>query len=573
MINVFIHEAPTRAASLRTRLTTALEALPAATAEPMISRLVPEERRVPTLVFTGHHSGGKSMLIKALTDGAANVLIDADIATDSVNSYSWDGAVTLVDTPGVHAGVEAHDEVALAALMGADLVLFVITPDLFDDLSAQHLRYVADGLGKRDQLMVVVNKAQTMTAYPGVRTAALAKVLGDGALPPLLECDAKHYVLSLTEQDKELAEHLRTTSGLDELRARINAFSAERGDLAMLCQPFQLIRSIAAEAESTLVEDPEEKAITSWLSRVRRALCQHERALAVDLTAERGEFLRGALDRAEVFADAVEFLDGHEESAWKGGFDAAAAELGEGMDALSDRTAGRMQDAVERVFHGLSGEVREIDGGPQAAFIRSFDDGPKKAPRRDARFNLRTHKARPASHARTTESMRQAQLLLGEFRSAWGAGEGVKASAGSVGHEVTKNLGSFLGKKWKPWESVRLANDIGRFARVAGVGLQVGLAVHEVYAEDQRAMQIERARVDRRRTIVNQVMAEAEAHIDRAIREIRTIVDKPFKQAYQVIDHQWNELAGSQGERSELRKELRAIQEECSRMTTKISGV
>ena len=53
---------------------------------------------VPRLVLTGQYSSGKSSLISAITDGAAEVVIDSDIATDSVADYDWDGAVTLVDT-------------------------------------------------------------------------------------------------------------------------------------------------------------------------------------------------------------------------------------------------------------------------------------------------------------------------------------------------------------------------------------------------------------------------------------------------------------------------------------------
>lgn len=573
MIRMHIHDAPRRAELLRSRLVAALEKLPPATAQPLKSRLVIPDRRVPTLVLTGHHSTGKSMLIKALTDGAAQVRIDADVATDSVTSYTWDGAVTLVDTPGVHAGVEAHDDAALAALEAADLVMFVITPDLFDDLSAAHLRFVADGLGKRDQLIIVVNKSQTMAADPGLREAAVAAVLGEGAMPPMVECDAKHYVRALTESDPQLADHLRAASGLHQLRAQINRFSADRGDLAMLRQPFQLIQSLAAEAEATLVEDPNEKILATWLTRVRRTLTQHEQALGVELSGARSDFLRHALVSAEDFAIQVEALDSLPENQWAPQFEAAAAELAEQLNKQSERASTQLNDIVTQAFRELEGEMREIDEGPQAAVIRAFSDNAQPAANRGPRVHLRARRNRATPSRLTEENLRNAQRLLGDFQSAWGAGGGVRNSAGSVGHDVTKQVGSLLGKKWRPWEAVRMANNIGRAARIAGVSLQVGMAFYGVYAEERRNIQIESARADRRRMVVAQVMAEAESHIDGMITELRVILDSPFQKAYQEIDAEWDGLASAQGQRSNRRAELQAIQEESAESSALLDSV
>jgi predicted GTPase len=81
-----------------TRLRSLLEAVSAPGAAEMLQRARIDQREKPRMVLTGQYSSGKSSLIKALTDGTVEPVIDADIATDAVTEYPWDGAVVLVDT-------------------------------------------------------------------------------------------------------------------------------------------------------------------------------------------------------------------------------------------------------------------------------------------------------------------------------------------------------------------------------------------------------------------------------------------------------------------------------------------
>ena len=82
-----------------------------------------------SVVLTGPYNAGKSSIALALT-GDDSIVIDADVATAQTERYPW-GGVEVVDTPGVRTGDLTHDEIAETALRNADLVLFVITPNLF----------------------------------------------------------------------------------------------------------------------------------------------------------------------------------------------------------------------------------------------------------------------------------------------------------------------------------------------------------------------------------------------------------------------------------------------------------
>lgn len=565
---LFIHDAPVEATRLRELLIAELHLISPLEAEPMLARLVTNATRVPSLVFTGQHSSGKSMLIKALTDGQAEVVIDADVATDQVTHYDWDGSVALVDTPGVQAGIPEHDELAWQALQAADLILFVTTPDLFDDLSAAHLRLIADGLGKRDQTMIVVNKAKTMSADPGLREKAISQLF-DGTLTiPFVECDAKQYVRSLTESDPELRAHLESTSGIHLLRASINAFASRRGQLALLAQPFQLIRSLAAEAESLLVEDENERVILTWLARMRRTLAEHRQSLESALHIERSVFLAAALEIAEGYADDLESIDDVPPAAWEAHNKVFTQTSVERLNAAIDKAIERMRQAVERAFAELADEVREIEEGPHGRIIEQFNDdasGQQKTGFQGLKARRASNgKASPDSFSRRAN---QAQKLLGEFRNMWGAGEGARKSAGTAGHRVVKEVGSHFGKKWRPWEAVRWADRIGKAVKVAGVTLQVAGALYGVYAEERRELQVERDRVHRRRVVVDELMREARDNIDDYLRELRAAIDRPFTVAFNEIDRQVSAMQQDDSTRRGTRARLIAIQEDCARMT------
>ena len=86
-----------------------------------------------TVAFVGQYSSGKSTIISAIT-GNKDIQIDANVATDKVSEYRWNNIV-LLDTPGILAGkVERHDEHTKEALKSSDLIVYVITSQLFDNL-------------------------------------------------------------------------------------------------------------------------------------------------------------------------------------------------------------------------------------------------------------------------------------------------------------------------------------------------------------------------------------------------------------------------------------------------------
>lgn len=116
----------------------------------------PEQYNPGNAKRTWQRIAGKSTIISALT-GKKDIPIDADVSTDTVTGYDWEG-VQLLDTPGVHAGYTDHDETTYQTIDKADLLVFVITGELLDDLMGEHFRDLAFTRDKAAEILFVVNK-------------------------------------------------------------------------------------------------------------------------------------------------------------------------------------------------------------------------------------------------------------------------------------------------------------------------------------------------------------------------------------------------------------------------------
>ena len=110
-----------------------------------------------TVAFVGQYSSGKSTIISAIT-GNKDIKIDANVATDKVSEYRWNNIV-LLDTPGILAGkVARHAAHTKEALKKCDLIVYVITSQLFDDIIFENFIDIAYNQALKDKMLIAVNK-------------------------------------------------------------------------------------------------------------------------------------------------------------------------------------------------------------------------------------------------------------------------------------------------------------------------------------------------------------------------------------------------------------------------------
>jgi hypothetical protein len=529
-------------------------------AQPLLDRLSVEAHPTPLLVFTGQYSSGKSTLIQALTNGAASVVIGSGVTTDSVEEYDWDGDVRLVDTPGVHAGRPHHDDLAESALQSADLLLFAVTVELFDDVLVAHLRDVLGRLGKSRQTLIVITKAGTMEAAAGVREAAIKDALGSFDQIPWVECDAQYYLdgLDLAASDYAASNAFIEASGLDNVTTLINRFASQQGELGRLSQPLQLIVALALEASAVLADNPDEQAALTVLARQRSALSKKRIHLDNLLEARASQFRTDAVRAATQFADRIEGDEENGTEAPQGNsLEQHLAALNEDLRAALDRFEEAVRQVLEVQFDDLASEVLEIEASPYGRISVRLGD-PETSD-----FEARHVEVLPGGPPLPPPPSWAGDLskYLKHFRESWGAGNGVKAAVGSNGHKVVLEVGHAFGKKFKPWEAVRVANKIGKVAKVGGVVITIGLEAYGVYADERAAVKAEQARTDRRRSITQEILAQADSIVADALRAVRSNLEDTFRPEFQRIDAMADEIHAARSTRSDLRDRLASVRQ------------
>jgi len=499
------------------------------------------------------------MLINALTDGAAKAETGVDATTDDVREYRWGEDVLIVDTPGVQSGHKEHDERAEDAIVGADLVLFVMTPDLLDDAGQDHLKHVAVELAKFDQMLVVVTMKNTMPADRGVRQEAVDRVLDDGSSFTVVECDSKDYLLGGA---------FVGVSGIDELRAAINRLTEVSGQLAVDRQPLQLVATTASEALPLVSTDRQEvRDLLRLLGDRRLALTSGMARIESVLADLRVQFVSKAGDAAEEYADKLDELDQLElpEATRSAELDAAEKWLEASLTTFDEWFVNETEQDLDAKFADLQRAVDQIEQSPQARAVQEFSAPTvdKDEVRRGSLPSYRRLKSKKTLSAQMPDFVAKVPGWSAGFVKKWGAGTGrtLRESAGSPGHLLVRGAARKLGIRLKPWQAVKTADKVGRIAKGAG---KIGVAINvldggkEVFDEIAQ-LRAERERQKRRRTVVNGIIAEASRSGTTLHDDVLTQIRAQFEPSLRQIDELTAEVLGAQANRTGHSIELERI--------------
>ena len=171
-----------------------------------------EGNKPVSLVLAGQYSAGKSTILKALT-GISDIAIGAGITTQEAHTYDWNG-IEVIDTPGIHTTLRPdHDEISYQAIADADMLVYVVTQELFDDFIGQNFRKLLLEKDKAGEMILIVNKMADIgntIENQEIKLKDLEKVTAPYTPAQLrtVFVDAESYLDSLSEPDSEIAEEL-----------------------------------------------------------------------------------------------------------------------------------------------------------------------------------------------------------------------------------------------------------------------------------------------------------------------------------------------------------------------------
>jgi len=457
------------------------------------------------LVFAGQYNAGKSSLIKMLT-GIEGIKIGAGVTTEIVTKYKYK-SMNIWDTPGILAGkCEQHDEKALEAIAKADLLVYVITNELFDDVVGAAFRDLCFAKGRAKEIMIVINKSESDSADRVTKIDGISQVL-EPKIPEdffIVFTDAQSFFDAIDEEDEEEKNELLEVSNSVGLSKAIDDFVAQRGLYARLTTPLSLLqKDLESQIDDLDVSDPLRKGVISLLNQSKRVFNESKRTLNKKITAILDSMNSGIVEQGNILADSLNSDIDEDE------FEKTQEQTQEQRKFLRKKALDDIQQAVSDCQSDLETELQEISDSPLAIKIKEAIDGVKdfdaevvggdtRQFSKDEQFKLNN-----TLNKTLVGSADKGLSWLAKSAINDASKSGLKAVSGSKLHLAVKEIGGFFGYKFESYGAIKIADKIGKGAKFLGPATAifgVGMQVLDDYQQAELAKKIRDKKKDIRKT-------------------------------------------------------------------------
>ncbi|MEG4055017.1 MULTISPECIES: GTPase [unclassified Microcoleus] len=465
-----------------------------------------QDQGILGLAFVGQYSAGKSTIISAMT-GRRDIRIDADIATDKTTNYDWNG-IKLIDTPGLFTDRQDHDEITYEAINKSDLLVFCLTYMLFDSLTAENFKKLAYEKGYRWKMMLVINKMSDEAGEEEQKIANYRTSLAEAMKPysldefPLSFIDAKDYCEGMDGNDDFLTEISRFPSFIDAL----NQFVERRSSLARFDTPVRIALSCVDEAQLSFTRNSsEDSAFFEVLTRLSRTVRKERDRLRTKVKNIALEMSSGVASEGNTLAAAA----GSDQN-----FERLNKQAELNVQKHYEKAETKLQDGVNVAVEDIRQEVEEVlEGNLVKSFVACLDKNPNiSAQNLGAGMDVERLKSQVGllKNIGETAGVKLTTLASRSFAKT-AAEQGFLRSidvAGSGLHQSVVAVGKFVGFKFKPWQAVGMAKNIGNAAKFLGPALalvSVGVDLLQMQQERERESKMS----DVRRDITSQFQSTA----------------------------------------------------------------
>jgi F0F1-type ATP synthase membrane subunit b/b' len=457
-----------------------------------------------SVAFVGQYSAGKSTIISALT-GKRDIKIDADIATDKTASYNW-GDIKIIDTPGLFTDRADHDAITYEAIDRADLLVFSLTYMLFDSFTVENFKKLAYEKGYAWKMMLVVNKMSDEAGEEAAKIINYRHSLAEALKPysldnfPVCFIDAKDYCDGIDEDDDFLCEISRFETFIQEL----NQFVESRGLLAKLDTPIRIALSAVNDVQAELTRNSGgDSTFFEILNQLSRQVKNERNRVKIKIQSIALKLAAAIANEGVELASYVGKVSSETEWEYKQKtvnleIDKHYEKAGREIQAIFDEAIKDIRQEVEDVLQGnlaqayiayieksLDASVNHIYTGINIEALKG-QFGKLKGIAEFAGANILKN---------TSRSFLNTAGKTGFLRSLDVAGSGL--------HQTVLGVGKAIGFKFKPWQAVGMAKNIGNFAKCLGPIFAVG-ALGLDLLEVSQERKLEQDMADARRQITSQ---------------------------------------------------------------------
>lgn len=523
------------------------------------------------LVFAGQYSAGKSSLIKMLT-GIERIKIGAGVTTDLVTQYQHK-SLNIWDTPGILAGeCEQHDAKALEAIAKADLLVYVITNELFDDVVGAAFRNLCFNQGRAKEMMIVINKFESDSADKETKIAGITQVL-EPKIPenfPIVFTDAQSFFDAFDEDDEQERHELLALSNADGFAKAIDDFVAQRGLYARLTTPLQQLQiKLESKIDELTISDPLQKGLVSLLTQNKRVFQVNRRDLIKKVNADLDKLNSQIIEQGNRLADTL----GGEQEEFEKIQDSSTHEC----ERLITSALEDLQVTVDECLVDLEAELVELANTPASLKINEALEAAKN-------FNPEAEQEKVGSvskddplklNSALSQSMTKSAEKGFSFLAKSAVGDasktGLKSVSGSTLHTAIKEIGGFFGYKFKAWEAVKIADKIGKGAKFLGPAMAifgVGMQMYDDYQQSEHEKEIRKIKRDIRKNFKD-YSDSLRKSID---AQVEKLLDKGFDQSIANIDEALQEIRAQSANKSDSANALRAELAEVTKLREEIQS-
>lgn len=424
------------------------------------------------IAFVGQYSSGKSSLIKGLT-GIDDIPIGSGVTTDEVAKYDYKSLV-IWDTPGILAGKrEQHDEMSFAAMDQSDLLVYVITNELFDNVVGAAFRDLCFAKRREKELLLVVNKCQRDSGTIETKLNALAEVL-EPRIPedfPIVFVDAESYFESLEEDDEEDKAELMALSNFKGFIEAIDQFSNERGLLGKVTTPLASIHTQLEELLGKLsVETPEQEALVELLQRKMRIVKGSQQQLQEQFDGALAELEQNIILSGDNIAESVD------ETLNEADFKEMQQRSINKVEEAVKQAQKKVEQLTATTLEALEADLKDLEESPLAASLKAalFDHYQAiEQLQVSADIDIQEQNVGEKYEAsvktqKTLESAGKGFSWLSKQAINESAKAGTRVASGSTLHKAVLEIGHFFGVKFKPYQAIKVAERIGSAAKFLG---------------------------------------------------------------------------------------------------------
>lgn len=443
-----------------------------------------KERTELKVAFVGQYNAGKSTIISALTN-RTDIKIDSNVATDKSSEYEWNN-IKIIDTPGILAGkIEQHDITTKETLSNTDLIVYVLTSQLFDDVIFENFIDLAYKQNLKDKMLITINKMSmekgdfnTLQKNYTESIKTIFKEKGYDFNFEIVFIDAFDYIEGIDDDEEDLIE----MSNFSKFIETLNIFIQNKG---IIQKSFDTPIRIIKEEIDKIALDEIDPSFSLVIKKYENRILRHKKNLIDEV-----QFLYNNL-RDKILTEGYSISSFMGETSQEE-FDSKQNKFNKLIEKESINTMNEIEILINEKNKTLGNELSEIaEDKDVIIYTQNLQNQFNK---KEYQENFKSSTFVNKFHF--LDSIKNQATTLSKFT---GASESVnifaKASeiSGSKGHKAIYQAGKAIGHKFKPWEAIKITKNIGNVAKFAGPAISVvtaGIAIYGACKEEKALKQV-----------------------------------------------------------------------------------